>query len=474
MLLALTAFGLSAQERARSEGQSLLFLPEGNVTAAEAGLRLRSEDDALLPAEGKGLVQGEFRARARHRLDSLQRVEGRVSYERGVKRAVNWNTTSDWMLLAPYATVDTAGGDLQREQYRFYARYAVRKGRLLFGAAADYRALQEYRAVDPRPRNVVADLQVRAVGGLLVGAHALSLEAGYRRYSQHNDIEFRSQLGNNTSVIHDLGFGRFSERFSGARGSVSVRFKGHGGTALARWEPVRGTGSFGRAEYRLLQVDRHLPAQNETPISRLLRQELTLSGGLKGTGRFLRADVTLRFKQGTEFIVDQTSAFATIGGLPLYREPSLEASLTGFREWIRGGTTWSLEPRAGFHTLRAESLYPGAGLHYSRITAGVSGGTAFRRGGWSFRLDGSLDGALTVERGLDLPASAWGGALYRETLEHLAGRLSDHAVRVGLRGVFTHPAGRELRLYFRPEATFTWFLQGHWRLAAYGAFGLEF
>ncbi|MBR1489748.1 MAG: hypothetical protein IJ611_03470 [Bacteroidales bacterium] len=474
LFLALAAPGLSAQDRARAEGQSLLFFPEGDVTAAEAGLRLRSEDDALLPAEGKGLMQGEFRARARHRLDSLQRVEGRVSYERGVKRSVNWNSTSDWRLLAPYVTVDTAGGNLQREQYRFYARYAARKGRILYGAAADYRALQEFRAVDPRPRNIVADLQVHADGGLLAGSHALSLEAGYRRYSQHNDIEFRDPLGNNTSVIHDLGFGRFSERFSGARSSVSVRFKGNGFSAQARWEPVRGTGSFGRAGYSLIRVDRHLPEQNETPVSRLLRQELSLSGGVKGIDRFLRADLTLRLKQGTEFIVDQTSAFGTLGRLPIYREPSLEASLTGFREWVHDGTAWSLEPRVGYSALRARSLYPGAGLGYGRASASVSGSTAFRRGDWAFRLDGTLGGALSLGHGLELPASAWGGERYLSALEHLAGRISDHAVQAGFRGVIAHPVGKDLRLYFRPEATFTWFLQRHWRLVAYGAIGIEF
>lgn len=474
LLAGLLSLALSAQERILSEGQSLLFLPEGNRSSAEAGLRLRQEDDALYPAEGKGLIQGEFRARARHRLDSLRRVEGNVSYERGVKRAVCWNASSDWGLLAPYVTVDTAGGDLQKEQYRFYARYAARTGRFFYGMAAAYRALQEYRNVDPRPRNIVADLQVHADGGLLTPGYALSLEAGYRRYNQQNDIEFRDPLGNNTTVIHDLGFGRWSERFSGARSSVSVRFKGHGLSALARWEPRNGQGWTAASQYGILLIDRHLPEQNETPVSRLVRQEARLSGGWKGPDRFLRGDLSFRIKEGTEYIVDQTSAFGTLGGLPLYRETALDASLTGFRQWTRADAAWFLEPELRFLSLRSESLYPGAGLSFRRAMARLSGETAFRRGNWSFRLGGALGGAFILGRSLDLPETGWGGEKYRSCLAHFAGRLSGHAFQAGLRGTVSRPAGKDLRLFFRPEGTFTGFLDGHWRLSAYGAFGIEF
>ena len=330
ILALLTGVTLPLAGQVRSEGQTLLFQPEENRTRTQVGFRMREEDDACLPAEGKGLLQGEFRAHSRHSLDSIHRVEGHASYERGVKRAVNWNTSSDWDLLAPYITLDTVGGDLQKEQYRFAARFASRPGRFFYSLWADYRALHEYRNVDPRPRNITADLQVSAQGGLQMGAYALSLEAGYRRYHQSEDVEFMDPRGNNTSVLHYLGFGRYSTRFSGAKKNTAVRFNGNGFTARLVLEPVNGLGWIGGASYAWLQVARHLPGNNETPITQLLNQEFALWGGHKWSQAYLRADAQLRLRTGTENIVDQTSAFNVLAGLPMLQALSWKASVSGF------------------------------------------------------------------------------------------------------------------------------------------------
>ena len=474
ILALLTGVTLPLAGQVRSEGQTLLFQPEENRTQMQAGFRMREEDDACLPAEGKGLLQGEFRAHSRHSLDSIHRVEGHASYERGVKRAVNWNTSSDWDLLAPYITLDTVGGDLQKEQYRFAARFASRPGRFFYSLWADYRALHEYRNVDPRPRNITADLQVSAQGGLQMGAYARSLEAGYRRYHQSEDVEFMDPRGNNTSVLHYLGFGRYSTRFSGAKKNTAVRFNGNGFTARLVLEPVNGLGWIGGASYAWLQVARHLPGNNETPITQLLNQELALWGGHKWSQAYLRADAQLRLRTGTENIVDQTSAFNVLAGLPMLQALSWKASVSGFRSWEGEQVTWTLLPRLSYAGASWQNAQPLAGVSFHYAQAAATGSAAFRAGEWRFRVEGEAGVRLCVVSRRDLEALPL-DSRFQAYWDHLYGRWSDHTVHGGLKAMAGRKVAKGSFIYARPEAAYRHALkEGHHRWDVLMAIGLEF
>ena len=472
VLLAGVVLPLSGQ--VRSEGQTLLFQPAENRTRAQLGFRMREEDDAYLPAEGKGLLQGEFHAHSRHCLDSIRRVEGRASYERGVKRSVNWNTSSDWDLLAPYITLDTVGGDLQKEQYRFAARYASRPGRFFYSVRADYRALHEYRSVDPRPRNITADLNVSALGGLQMGKYALSLEAGYRRYHQRGDIEFMDPRGNNTSVLHYLGFGRYSTRFSGAKKSTVVRFGGDGVNARLVLEPVDGLGWIGGASYARFRVVRHLPDNNETPMSKLLNQEFGLYGGHKWAESYIRADAHVRIKNGTENIVDQTSAFNVLSGLDMVQALSWKASVSGFRSWEGERITWTLLPRLGYSGSSWQNAQPDAGMAFHYVQAAASGGAAFHAGAWKFRVEGEAGIRLCATSSRNQEKLSL-DSRFQAYFDHLQGRWSDHIAHGGLKALAGRKVAKDLFLYVRPEAAYGHALkEGHHRWDVLVAVGLEF
>lgn len=470
ILFLLTGMALPLSAQVRSEGQTLLFRPEENRTQAQVGVRVREEDDAYLPAEGKGLLQGEFTAHSRHSLDSTRRVEGWASYERGVKRAVNWNTSSDWDLLSPYITLDTLGGDLQKEQYRFAARYASRRGRLFYSLHAYYRALHEYRDVDPRPRNITADLQSSVQVGLIMGAYALSAEAGYRRYKQNEDVEFMDQRGNNTSILHYMGFGRYSTRFSGAKKSTAVRFDGHGFNAGLVLEPACGLGWIGGASYSGLRIVRHLPGNNETPVSELLNRSISLYGGHKWEDAYIRADADIRLKIGTENIVDQTSAFNVLSGLEMLHAMSWRASVSGFRSW----KAWSLLPRLTYYGISLQNVYPGAEMTVRYVQAAAVGSTAFAAGAWSVRLEGDAAVSICVDAGQDIGKLPM-DSRFRDYFDHLYGRWSDHVVHGGLKAVVGRKVARDLFLYAKPEAGYGHALKGgHHRIDALLAIGLEF
>lgn len=465
---------LPIRAQVRSEGQTLLFLPEKNLTQTQIGFRFREEDDASLPAEGKGLLQGEFRAYSRHSLGERHRVEGRASYERGVKQAVNWNTSSDWDLLSPYITLDTVGGNLQKEQYRFAARFASRPGRFFYSLCADYRALHEYRSVDPRPRNITADLQVSAQGGLQMGLYALSLEAGYRKYHQRQDVEFMDPRGNNTSILHYLGFGRYSTRFSGAQKSSAVRFGGNGFSARLVLEPVSGLGWIGGASYAWLQLVRHLPSSNETPITQLLNQEFSLYAGHKWSEAYIRADAQLRLKTGTENIIDPTGAFNVISGLEMVRALSWKASVSGLRRWEGEQATWTLLPRLAYTGTGWQNGQPAAGLSFHYAQASATGSAAFRAGEWRFHLEGEAGLRLCVASAQNLEKLPL-DSRYQSYFAHLYGRWSDHVLRGGVHATIGRKVSKTLFVYMRPEVAYAHALrEGHHRWDGLFAVGLEF
>ena len=79
---------------------------------------------------------------------------GNAHYTYGQKQAVIGNETSDYLMLFPYIMSDTAGGDLTYEEYSFGGGYARGNDKIRWGASLDYVAKQEYRKVDPRPRNI--------------------------------------------------------------------------------------------------------------------------------------------------------------------------------------------------------------------------------------------------------------------------------------------------------------------------------
>ena len=463
---------LASEER--PDGQTLLFRPQQNRTRAQIGFRLREEDDAYLPAEGKGLVQGEFRAYSCHSLDSARRVEGRASYERGVKRAVCWNTSSDWNLLAPYITLDTLGGDLQKEQYSFSARFASRPGRFFYSLWADYRALHEYRDVDPRPRNITADLQVSAQGGVQAGRYAWSLEAGYRKYHQSNSTEFLDPRGNNTSILHYLGFGRYSARFSGAKKSTAVNFNGNGFGARLVLEPVDGLGWIAGGSYSRLRIVRHLPGNNETPVSELLVQDISLYGGHKWKQAHIRADASVRVKNGTENIIDPSSAFLKLAGLPMYQACSWKAALSGAKNWPAGRLAWSVVPRLAYSGTLLANAAPGASMSFHHAQVSAAGRAAFGLGSWRFLAEGDLAARLCLASGLDvarLPLDE----RFEAHLSHLHARWKGHSLRAGFGARASREITKEMTLYIRPEAAYTRFLpERHYRWDACLAIGIEF
>lgn len=162
-----------------------------SLSALQLGGALRNAGQAVVSQLGAGMQEFRFDASSYIRLDEKSRAWGNAWYRKGRREEVKWNETSDFMLVYPYVMADTIGGDLFFEEYFFAGGYSRKSGRVGWGVYLDYRALNEYRKADPRPKNTVSDLKVSAGAVMEAGERYAAGAALYGgRYKQDNQIDF--------------------------------------------------------------------------------------------------------------------------------------------------------------------------------------------------------------------------------------------------------------------------------------------
>lgn len=463
---------LRLQELA-DRGQSLLYQRLPSFTSAWAGYTLEAQDAAFLPQEGRGLGEFLFRADARHRLSEDTALRGGASYRRGVKRDVFLNSSSDWELLYPYHTADTVGGDLQKEQYSFYGAYVHRFNRFFLGGEVKFRALHEYRAVDPRPRNITSDLEAYLQAGLEAGAYAYSLQLYARKYHQRQDMEFLDSRGFNTSILHMTGLGQHYGRFSGSGSSMDARFRGLGTGVDLQLEPIRGEGWFGLVHYGLQRYVRHIINQNEAPMTRLYVHDAQASGGWKNDELLWKALVSYQYRRGLEAVLDVKGAYLPLLELPIYGQHKWEARLEALRSWKGVSATWNLEPTLAFQSLDARYENPARSLSLQALEGGVKARRISQKGLWLSTLDASLGAHIHLGGGLSIPQEKTNEGLYT-IYNNLYGRWVDHCFHLQLGGRVQRALSPSVALAFSLRAGGALYTSGHRSALLCAGIGLIF
>ena len=210
-----------------------------------------------------------------HDIDSVHRVFGEASYHWNKSHGNRFVENADYEILSPYLTADTVGGGLQTETYSFRGGYRMHKHHLVWYAALQFRALQSYRAIDPRPKNKVADLQVDAGIGYMNDAYAWMVIGQIGRYKQNNEIKFYSELGEN-QIYHLVGPGTAYTRFSGSKKeSYYHGFTAGGSLAMMPYQQ----GWLATVDYRYMKADKELHDNTYIPIGRICTHALEATLG---------------------------------------------------------------------------------------------------------------------------------------------------------------------------------------------------
>jgi hypothetical protein len=260
--------------------------------------------------------------------------------------------------------------------------------------------------VDPRPRNIVSDLQVSASAGYLVlPGYALDLTLGYRRYSQTQSVSFMSERGKNSSVFHLTGLGKTFARFTGATDSyLNTRYSGNGFSVGLAWAPVTERGWEAGVRYSLLDNTHYLPSLNQVPYTELYTRNAEARGAyLFRRGRWAwKAGFSMQgeWREGLESILDNGSAgyLKVLGRLRQFTSRRLCADVHGTLEWKE---RWRLKGQVEYVSYRSGYAYPASGYSLSGWAVELEGSCRLQNGLWFFlpALQASLYQAVPGWRG---------------------------------------------------------------------------
>lgn len=223
-----------------------------------------TQKEAVIPQEGSGYVGGDV-AVSSFQLFNKGAVWGGASYTRGKIYNMQFNETSDYMRLAPYVMADSVGGDLSTQSYKISGGFNVRlPHKFDIAAEAAYRATIEARRVDPRPKNIVSDLNVKVATSYGISdSMRIGVHVGAGIYNQSNILKFYSEKGT-PNVVHLTGLGNRYVRFDGS--NTSTVYNGYSAEAGAALLSLKA-GWNSSVNYRYSSYTNIISTLNNLPMS---------------------------------------------------------------------------------------------------------------------------------------------------------------------------------------------------------------
>ncbi len=402
--------------------------------------------NAALAQEGNGKKDFSAEVNSFLVLNQSSRLFGQASYRNGRRKNVVWNENSDYSMLYPYVVGDSIGGFMKEEEYKFSGGYAYRFDKWTAGAEIGYRAVIAYRDKDPRPRNIISDLQASvALARNLNEKYTLGLSVQVRKYNQKSDIKFLADKGS-TSVYQMLGLGMDYIRFAGTQ--TSTRYTGSGIGGSIDLLPVSQNGENNGFSVSLRTDYFHLTKQlsnlDYTPINEIKNIDVSLETAWTRQIREWEYGVhllaALQQRTGVENIFGEPSGniYPKLSSIDQFKNTTLKAGLKG-----RIGQTldtnrrwgWTLLPSVGYGQTKPEYKSNGRYVEIASASGGLEAQSLWKVS--KMLLSASVAGGYTTNvkseyslPGLDTQKSA--GSALLSNIDYLS---DDHAsIALKLRG----------------------------------------
>lgn len=344
-------------------------------TELNVGTEYKREDKAVFLQNGDGMTRGVFDVNSYISLKN-KKLWGRAYYKNGIKRSIVWNETSDYDWVYPYVSGDSVGGDLRSEEYFFAGGYAREYDRITWGGTLDYRASVEFRNVDPRPKNVVGELNASL--GISVRAgdiYGIGVSVFATKYKQSNDIKFYSELGQ-SKVYHFTGMGMDYVRFSGNNNSTYYKGKSFGGNIDFY---SRGRSGFsGTASSKYYFCEKIISSLNELPMALICEYSGKFEFGYRKVGKYktwgIKGYGDILRRNGTENLFDDAAngIYPKIGDVEQYHNTVGHAGVAGIYEAVTlKGYRFALQPGVAYKRQEILYIYPSRSIEENRLTAAL-------------------------------------------------------------------------------------------------------
>lgn len=354
-----TAGVMQRVARSNSETERLLQLAWDNpaimqfkrnysLSEVKVGYNSRSENHAVDVQQGDNDHTLAFDANTymKHRNSTLW---GGAYYNNGRIKGINWNETSEPMVVQPYLLADSVGGKMNVERYSFMGGWARYNGKLALGASIGYTAGLYYRNVDPRPRNVTANLDIQAgIGYNVWRGYVLAASFNYKKYKQTNNVAFYSELGSD-KIFHLLGFANDYSRFAGT--GIQTYYNGNRLGATLNFHPTNGSGFSASVEASRFTFNNIITQLNKLPMAHVTHNELQAEAGWIDINWGVKAHVKASRRVGTENIFGDPagSVYTKIGALDMSFQNTFVASVDGVCQHSFGNIMIAAHPTVGYH-----------------------------------------------------------------------------------------------------------------------------
>lgn len=325
----------------------------------------KKEEHPMWLHRGDGYRYGTLTASSYLAYKNRKHLWGNASYKNGKKENIRWNSTSDFERIYPYFLADTVGGNLNVQEYRFTGGYAAPySSGGEFGIQVAYRAMQEYRAVDPRPRNIVSDFNFRGgISHTLLTNYKAAWGIHTNVYKQNSHIAFYNELGGVPEFLM-TGLGSMFTRFRANKTEVYYSAK-QIGTDIA-CVPIHLKGIYAAATYTYGDMERILSGHNNAPTNGYKEHRSNLHIGYLqqqyNTQWAVEASLSYRHRLGCDYILGDAagSEYKVLDKLPQFSLEKIDAEVSFiYGQAKQNGFSWHVRPKARFASTDIFIAHPG-------------------------------------------------------------------------------------------------------------------
>lgn len=404
-----------------------------SLSKVKAGFERRHLGEAAVNCDGKGYGFGFFDAATYMKLGKAT-ITGNASYSNGTRFGISLCEVSDPSVVYPYFTADETGGNLRSESYVFGGSYSsyFHGGDWLYGAALNYRATQEYRQRDPRPKNTVGKLDLEAGIGRKLGDYIVALAGDTYRYTQTSSIMFVSEIGE-VKIYHLTGLGNNYHRFAGM--GRNAGYSGWSrGAMLSLWPTERGV--YASARYARFSFDKILKDINNLPVSSAAENTFQASAGWKASNFRVGADVEYKYRRGDENIFGDPAGnvYPELFSIESFKMKDFAGAVTAL--WRRVSARQRFDIVASVRYFRKKETYeavsPNRRLVLENITPAVTlqwVRTLTDR--WQISLDGTFKDRIPVSSSLE--GIEGEDNMFTDGVRHDFRFMSGHCLETGLK-----------------------------------------
>ncbi|MDR1624567.1 MAG: hypothetical protein LBS04_06310 [Tannerellaceae bacterium] len=388
---------------------------------------------------------------------------GKASYAKTHTDNIKWNESSDYYTIYPYVFADSTGGDnLTGERYDFMGGYAQNRGQIAWGISLDYRALMEYRSVDPRPNNNTSNLVFHTgLNRKISGKYAVGGGFFLRKYKQANAIEFSNSLGRKSSLHHMTGLG--SDAFLFANNETASLFNGKGYGANVQLLPINGNDVSATLAWEHFSCEKQLNINQNLGLSSIDEgkyiAEITY---LKQTGKHTlgaKAEATYTDRRGTEgkFTKNENNEYVKISSETQYKNQRTDASLTFIYQHRDSKTSWHTMPCISYYNTNESHKATSRRMNVCRMGLGIQQGMAHAIKKHLIDVEANLGYVQNLSKRVELTGLAEEKGIFK-FLMHDYDYLSSNAFSAGLSVRFD---------YALPQRGIAVYIKGIWNYRKY-------